>query len=125
MPRNMSFSMTTPQFIARTKTVTRRRGWWDLKPGDVLCGVEKGMGLKKGEKVNRLGLIEVVSASPEPLCHIYDHDDDCAKEGFPDWEPHEFIDFFMKSHKCGCADTVNRIEFRYLDSVTDRQTLDK
>ena len=36
MPRNMSFSMTTGPFRARTKTVTRRFGWWFLKPGDVV-----------------------------------------------------------------------------------------
>lgn len=27
MARNISFALTTPQFIARTKTVTRRMGW--------------------------------------------------------------------------------------------------
>jgi len=73
------------------------------------------MGLKKGEKIKRLGLIEVVSAVPEQLVKLYDHEGDCAREGFSDWEPHQFIDFFMKSHKCGCLDIVNRIEFKYLD----------
>ncbi len=63
MPRNMSFSMTTAQFRARTKTVTRRLGWWNLKPGDVIMGVEKAMGLKKGEKVKRLGRIRIVRCS--------------------------------------------------------------
>jgi len=41
--RNMSFSMTTPQFKTRTKTVTRRLGWWFIQPGDLVYGVEKGM----------------------------------------------------------------------------------
>lgn len=67
MPRNMSFAMTTGQFKARTKTVTRRFGWWFLKPGDVVRGVEKAMGLKKGEKVKALSLIRIVAARPEPL----------------------------------------------------------
>lgn len=49
--RNISFALTTPQFKSRSKDVTRRIGWWFLKPGDVVMGVEKGMGLKKGEKV--------------------------------------------------------------------------
>ena len=48
MARNMSFALTTEQFKARTKTVTRRFGWWFLKPGDVVRGVEKAMGLKPG-----------------------------------------------------------------------------
>ena len=67
MPRHMSFSMTTAQFRARTKTVTRRFGWWFLKPGDLVMGVEKSQGLKKGEKVVRLGLIRIVSVRTEPL----------------------------------------------------------
>ena len=39
--RNISFMLTTQQFRNRTKTVTRRMGWWNLKPGDILMGVEK------------------------------------------------------------------------------------
>ena len=41
----MSFSLTTPQFRAQTKTVTRRKGWVFLNPGDHVLGIEKGMGL--------------------------------------------------------------------------------
>ena len=61
MPRNMSFAMTTDQFRNRTKDVTRRFGWWFLKPGDLVMGVEKAMGLQKGQQIVRLGLIEIVS----------------------------------------------------------------
>ena len=61
MPRNMSFAMTTPQIRARTKTVTRRFSWWFLKPGDVLWAAEKCMGFQKGEKIQRLCRIKVVS----------------------------------------------------------------
>lgn len=32
--RNMSFALTTKQIINRTKTITRRFGWWFLRPGD-------------------------------------------------------------------------------------------
>ncbi len=70
MPRNISFSMTTPQFIDGSKTVTRRMGWKFLKPGDVLCAVEKGMGLKKGEKVKRLGHIKIECVDFERICDI-------------------------------------------------------
>ncbi len=52
--RNMSFMLTTQQMQDRTKDVTRRVGWWFLKPGDVIMAVEKGMGLKKGEKIKRM-----------------------------------------------------------------------
>ena len=67
MPRNISFAMTTQQVQDRTKDVTRRFGWWFLKPGDKLCGVKKAMGLKKGEQIERLCNIEVVSVRSEPL----------------------------------------------------------
>lgn len=112
MPRNMSFAMTTAQFSSRTKTVTRRFGWWFLKPGDQVQGVEKAMGLKPGEKVKRLGLIEVVSARSEPLSAITA--DDVAREGFPDWTPEQFIKMLTDHYKVDPDSTVNRIEFRYL-----------
>jgi hypothetical protein len=32
--RNMSFFLTTAQFLDGTKDVTRRKGWRFLKPGD-------------------------------------------------------------------------------------------
>lgn len=59
--RNMSFALTTDQFLAGTKTVTRRLGWKFLKPGDRVMACEKCMGLRKGEKIRRLGEIEIVS----------------------------------------------------------------
>ena len=48
--RNISFMLTKDQVRNRHKTVTRRLGWRRLKPGDVLRGVEKAMGLKAGEE---------------------------------------------------------------------------
>lgn len=77
----MSFSLTTAQFKTRTKTVTRRLGWSFLKPGDLVMGCEKCMGLKKGEKVRRLGVIQITGVRRELLCHI--HQTDVVKEGFP------------------------------------------
>jgi len=114
MPRNMSFAMTTEQFKRRTKTVTRRFGWRFLKPGDVVCGVEKAMGLKKGEKIKRLGLIRIVSVREEPLCFITV--EDCEKEGFPDMEPAEFVEMMREHYGPAIADLtpVNRIEFEYI-----------
>ncbi len=115
MPRNMSFKLTTQQFKDRTKTVPRRCGWWFLKPGDILCGVEKGMGLKRGEKIKRLGLIRVVSIRKEILQSITGSD--VIKEGFPEMTRGDFIQFFIEKSnpKLGAFTEVNRIEFEYIE----------
>lgn len=109
--RNMSFMLTTRQMYAETKTVTRRLGWWFLKPGDVVMAVEKGMGLKKDEKVVRIYPIEIISAYPEPLHFITAKE--VVREGFPELSIREFMTMFMNSHKgCKPETMVNRIEFR-------------
>ena len=112
MPRNMSFQHTTEQYRNRTKTVTRRLGWLDVRIGEVLNGVEKCMGLKKGEKVVRLGQHRVVGFRREPLDAITQ--EDCVKEGFPHLEPHEFVEMFARLHGCSPSETVSRIEFEYV-----------
>jgi len=122
--RNISFMLTKEQIRDRTKTVTRRLGWTKLKPGEMLRGVEKGMGLKAGEKVRPLATIRVVSVRAEPLsAMITDPDygfDECAREGFGDhpslqW-PSEFVRFFCGSHRGCTPDTIiTRIEFEYVD----------
>ncbi len=113
MPRNMSFSMTTNQFRNRSKTVTRRFGWWFLKPGDVICGVEQSRGLKKGEKINRLGLIRIVSTRAEPLNAITAAE--LVLEGLPDTSPHAFVDRLSARCRVPPQEPVNRIAFEYLD----------
>lgn len=112
MPRNMSFALTTEQFKNQTKTVTRRRGWTFLKPGDVIMGCNKCMGLKPGEKLERLGLIKVVSVSREPLNQITN--EDVTREGFPDMDKENFIHLFL-THMGGPREQlVTRIEFEYV-----------
>ncbi len=108
--RNMSFSMTTEQMKNRSKTVTRRFGWWFSKPSDIVMAVEKGMGLKKGEKIKPLYPIEILNCRGELLHEITKAD--CIKEGFPDYEPEEYI--LMMCEKFGCSRYIklNRIEFR-------------
>lgn len=114
MARNMSFMLTTKQIRNRTKTVTRRLGWWKLKPGEILIACEKCQGLRKGEKIVKLTQIRVISTSEEPLSAITQ--EECDKEGFPDMSPAEFISMFVHSHKGAAPDgIVNRIEFEYLD----------
>lgn len=112
MPRLMSFSMTTAQFLEGTKTVTRRLKWDSLQPGDILQGVEKAMGLKKGEKVKRLGLLRVVSVRKEPLKDITKTD--CILEGFPDLTPNQFIQMLCEHYGISVDTPVNRIEFEHI-----------
>jgi hypothetical protein len=120
MPRQISFSMTTPQFLDGSKDVTRRMGWERLKGGEVLWAVEKAMGLKKGEKVKVLGMIRIKSATREPLSKMLSFDawgvSECQREGFPQMSPHQFVEFFCKGHKgCKPESMVTRIEFEHID----------
>jgi hypothetical protein len=119
--RNISFSMTTPQFIAGTKDVTRRFGWWNLRDGDRIMAVEKAMGLKKGEKLKQLGIIEIVSVRHEPLNQmLVDLDygfDEVRREGFPfgtEW-PSVFVDTLCNHYKVTPDKICNRIEFRKIE----------
>lgn len=117
MPRMISFSMTTPQFIAGTKDVTRRVGWEFLRVDDILCAVEKAMGLGKGGKVKRLGMIRVIDARREPLEMLMFNwtpygISEVKREGFPHLTPGEFVSFFCKSHRgCKPSTVITRIEF--------------
>lgn len=110
--RNMSFFMTTQQIEDETKTVTRRLGWWNLKPGDRIQACEKCQGLRLGEKINRLKVIEIVSTRRERLFEITEAD--CVLEGFPDLSPSAFTMMIMQHYGCGAGDSINRIEFKYV-----------
>jgi hypothetical protein len=111
--RNMSFSMTTQAFIEHRKHVTRRLGWGFLKPGDIVMGCEKCQGLKKGEKIKKLGAIRIVDIRREPLNFIENYE--MVLEGFPGMKRDEFIEHFCKHMKCGPGELVNRIAFTYID----------
>jgi len=114
MPRNMSFALTTEKIRNGTKTVTRRLGWWNLKPGEVVNACVKCMGLRKGEKVEVIRRILVISTRPERLSAITK--EEVIKEGFPEMSPQDFIAFFLNTHKAayGPLVQVNRIEFEYI-----------
>lgn len=132
--RLMSFSLTTPQILSRQKTVTRRMGWTFLKPGDLVQAVEKGMGLKKGEKVRRLAVLRVVDVRIEPLSRLLPERGrgylqprqpmemayafrELEREGFRHLTRQQFVSMFCKSHKGCTPDTeVTRIEFEYVES---------
>lgn len=122
MPRNMSFSITTEQMRNRTKTVTRRLGWKNLKPGEVVNAVEKAMGLKPGEKVVRICQIRILSNKQEPLRAMLFREDygriETTREGYPPGtekhDPHKFVAMFCKAMKCREETFVNRIEFEFV-----------
>lgn len=118
MPRNMSFSKTTKQFRNRTKTVTRRCGWRTLKAGTVVCGCEKCMGLKPGEKLVRLGHILVVDVRTEPLTRMIEDEqygrDEARKEGFPEMSGREFVEMFCEFQRVAVDYSPVRIEFIYV-----------
>jgi hypothetical protein len=113
--RNMSFQLTASQILDRTKTVTRRLGWNNLKPGDLVRACEKCQGLKRGEKVKRLATIRVISVRREYLCNVLTYSrDEIAREGFPAMQPADFLAMFLREMGCGLSQPVNRIEFEYV-----------
>lgn len=119
--RRMSVSLTLEAVRARTKTVTRRAAhtWGDLKPGDRLVLIEKGMGLRKGEKQVVVDVVVIVSNELEPLSNVTEHE--VYLEGFGGQKTaEEFVRFWLLSHDGnpdleGALETeVRRIEWRYL-----------
>lgn len=112
--RNISFQLTTRQFQARTKTVTRRLKWLFVKAGDMLQGCEKCMGIKKGE-IRRLSPIRVLSVRREPLNAITQ--DDVVREGFPEMTPGQFVAMFCRHMNCAPTTEVTRIEFEFCDGL--------
>jgi hypothetical protein len=112
--RNMSFTLTTQQILDGSKTVTRRDGWAFLKPGDRVCAVRKSRGLRAGEKLAPLRVLEIALITREPLLAITP--EDVIREGFPDMTREKFISMFCASHKgCTPETEITRIEFRYVD----------
>lgn len=121
----MSFALTIEQVLNRTKTVTRRLGWLNLKAGDEIRAVKKCMGLRPGEKVEPLAVLRVVSARREPLRKMTDDLDygfaECIREGFGTHQayrwPSEFVRMFCDTHK-GCVPDadVTRIEFEHVSA---------
>jgi len=112
MPRNISFFLTTQQIRDRTKTVTRRLGWSFLKAGDVLNACVKCQGLGKGEKIEKICKIRVVSVRKEKLHEVTNAE--VKKEGFASAGKLDFINMFTHSMKCKYDTIVNRIEFEYI-----------
>lgn len=118
MPRLMSVALTIPQVRDRSKTVTRRKGWTYrdgrvmVAPGDPLTLCEKVQGRKPGEPLVRIVTVTVVSVRRERLDAITPAD--VTAEGFPQYTPGQFIEFFCDSHEgCEPGTVITRIEWAY------------
>ena len=108
----MSFMLTTEQIRNKTKTVTRRLGWWFLKPGDIVNACVKCQGLKKGEKIKKICQIRILNTGATILEEM--NKEECVKEGFPKLSPYDFVSMFMVKMKIDIDEEVNRIEFEYV-----------
>ncbi len=116
MTNNMSFSLATAQVRHRTKTVTRRKGWRDLTPGTLINACVKCMGLRSGQKVERICQIRVTAVRREPLRAILAErrPASTACEGFSDLTPQQFIDLFCQHMGGDPEQEITRIEFKYV-----------
>ena len=117
--RLMSFRMTIDQIKDRSKTVTRRFGWKDLHVGTRLCAVDRSpRGMRDGEDVERLAVIEVVSVERGYLDDLeMQFPGDAVLEGFPELTDAEFTRHFCQLMKIHPHTQVTRVEFRYVDGV--------
>jgi hypothetical protein len=127
MSRLMSVAFTEQAVRDRTKTVTRRKGWWEdrngrrmVKPGDRITLCRKVMGRKPGEPLERICDVEIVSVRREPIRRLIDNQPygnaEVALEGFPGMSPWRFVgEFFLDAQAMRGDDDVTRIEWRYLD----------
>lgn len=125
MSRLMSVAFTEQAVVERRKTVTRRKGWTFLKPGDRLTLCRKVMGRKKGEPLVRVAEVEVVRVDREHLSNLTQFPDygaaEMSREGFPGKDPAWFIhDYFVDAQGMDPDDLVTRIEWRYLDEEARR-----
>ncbi len=117
MPRNISFSRTTDQIRDKTKTVTRRKKWLFVKPGDILNACVKCMGLKPGEKIEHICQIRVTNVRREKLsamCILRYGDKEAILEGFPEFSGREFVRMFCDDMGGDKHQEVTRIEFEYV-----------
>lgn len=121
--RNISFKLTTRQVRDRSKDVTRRLGWLDLVAGQELRACVQCQGLRKGQRIEELAIIRVVSVQREPLRRMTDDVEygfeEIRREGFADdpnlqW-PSVWVPWFCGSHRgCTPESEVTRIEFAYV-----------
>ncbi len=110
--RNISVMLTEQQVLDDHKTETRRQGARWARVGMRLCAIRKGQGLKAGEKIHRLCVLEVTAVRREPLNEI--DEGGVVREGFPNMSPAEFVDFFCQHMGGEPEQDVAVISFRRL-----------
>lgn len=116
----MSFALTTRQVRRREKTVTRRNGWRFARAGMIVQPIVKGQGLKRGERVKKIGgPIRFLKVTREPLGWITA--EDCAREGFPFMRPIEFVELYTRANGGTARQIVTRIEFEYVEASRRRR----
>lgn len=117
--QHISVMLTARQVVDRSKFVSRRLGWHRLRPGTLLQPIEKGQGLKKGEKVRAVGQpVLVARVRRERLDRMLDEPygrQEAKLEGFPEMTGRQFVEMFCEHMKCKPATVVTRIEWRYTD----------
>lgn len=109
----MSFRYTVSKIKLRTKKVTRRKGWKNLKAGECLKAVDRVMGLSKGMHPKILAYIRVISTEWVRLNSTTK--EDVIKEGLTTLSPEQFNEFFSVEMGVELDELVNRIEFEYLE----------
>lgn len=114
--RRMSFHVTTRQMRERTKDVTRRQGWRNLRPGELVLAVDR-IQRRRDQRVEFLGVIEVVAVRRERLDAITA--DEVAREGFPELTPGAFVRLFCEAMGADPAAEVARVEFRHVTGCAD------
>jgi len=107
--RLVSFAKTWPQYVAGTKTVTRRDST-PLKPGDVFTGVSCSP--RTGRPYQRGPKSIVLSVRPVRLGDITPEDVD--REGFPGRNPEWFVEMYCSPRPPNPYRRVFRVEFEQL-----------
>ena len=111
--RNKSFFLTQEQYRNRTKTVTRRQCKRTPEVGERFMGIVKGQGLKKGEKVQKMHASTYTAVDWIFIWQI--SKEDVIKEGFPNWTPLQFINFYCKANRVQPGDVCCRQAFKHDD----------
>lgn len=109
-PRRMKFNVAHKALLDGTKTVTRRTGWGDVVPGEIIEAIRE---TSKGVVV--LGTIRIVSVRRERADQITP--DECAREGYPRMKPAEFTALLCRICQCEPSRVINRIEFEFQNAV--------
>ncbi len=116
--RNISVQLTQSQIRAGTKHVTRRLGWANAKPGDLLMACPKCQGLGPGGKMERIHPIRITSNHPESLSALIEDPAygiaEARLEGFPELDGPGFVEMFCRHMQVKPSHVVNRLAFDHV-----------